>query len=60
LLGIVICEWNLSPKSHLFDAAIWGHFLALFRKKKRTQSAVFSRVLICSWLCRCVVCLDYI
>jgi hypothetical protein len=30
----LVVAWNLSLNSHLFDAAIWGRFVTLFRKRK--------------------------
>jgi len=37
----------------LFGAAVWGHFVALFKKKLSTISC-YSHM-VCSSCCRCVV-----
>jgi hypothetical protein len=48
--------------SHLFGAAIWGHFVALFQGGqggKQELSAVYSHIVVCSLCCTCVVRVDF-
>jgi len=52
--------WKFSLNSHLFGAAIWERFAALFLGWERGElSAIYSHVVICSLCCRYVVHFDF-